>query len=514
MHAQRNDKNYEVIMKKYNAVFLMSVILAVISLLVAAYAFSASAYIPAVEDGVDSPAITSSVITVTKILASVLTVAFSTASVLAFSRARNTDGLCARLEEKRSRFAPLYLFVILSALVTACSLIYIAVHRNTVWDHYIFRSGADMFMDFFNHITYVREPSKVYSVSEHACFPPFIYIFYYLLSLLLPETATIKHDASLTAPYAIVMYVMYAAVCCILLYIVIGKLLRAYGEKISLLTTLLIMASSVFITVTERGNSVLIVLLLLLAALHLRNSDKAWKRELALVCIAMAAGIKIYPAVFGLLYISEKRWREAVRLVIWGLVFFFVPFVFFGGIEGLKLFISNQMAIHDDAYMSFTSISSSVRHLAMKLKNDPFAWEGLASKLPWVFTAVALVAFFFGRLKLWEKVMLLVCIVAFVPAWSGSYTAVFFAIPMLLFFRDTYSCMGHGREKIYNIFCTVCFVLAFSLILFVTEEGGTLYEVRYIAMHFVGILILIKALFAHCAKDAVTFISEKKARKA
>lgn len=500
-------------MKKYNAVFLISVILAVLSILVAAYAFSASAYIPAAEGGVASPATVTSAITAAKISASVLTAVFAAIAVLSFLRARQTEGLCSCLEEKRSRFAPLHLFVMLSALITACSLIYVAVHRNTVWDHYIFRSGADMFMDFFNHITYVREPSKVYSVSEHACFPPFIYIFYWLLSLLLPETATVKHDASLTSPYAIVMYVMYTAVCCILLYVIISKLLRAYGERMSLLTVLLIMASSVFVTVTERGNSVLIVLLLLLAALHLRNSEKAWKRELALICIAMAAGIKIYPAVFGLLYIAEKRWREAIRLVIWGLVFFFVPFVFFGGFEGLKLFVANQMAIHDDAYMSFTSISSSVRHLAMKLRNDPFAWEGAASYLPWVFTVLALIAFFFGRLKFWEKVMMLVCVIAFVPAWSGSYTAVFFAIPMLLFFRDTYSSMGRGGEKIYNIFCTVCFALAFSLILFVTEGGTTLYEVRYLAMHFVGIVILIKGLFAHCAKDMITFFRKRKVRK-
>lgn len=500
-------------MKKYNAVFLISAILAVLSLLVAAYAFSASACIPAVEGGADSPASASSELTAMKFSAPVLTAAFIAISVFSFSRARQADGLCAIIEEKRSRFAPLHLFLILSALITACSLIYVAVHRNTVWDHYIFRSGADMFMDFFNHVTYVREPSKVYSVSEHACFPPFIYIFYYLLSLLLPETATVKHDASLTAPYAIVMYVMYAAVCCILLYVIIGKLLRAYGEKLSLTATLLIMASSVFITVTERGNSVLIVLLLLLAALHLRDSEKAWKREAALICIAMAAGIKIYPAVFGLLYISEKRWREAIRLVAWGVAFFFIPFAFFGGVEGLKLFVENQMAIHDDAYMSLTSISSSVRHLAMELRDDPFAWEGAAKSLPWIFTGFALVAFFLGRLKNWEKIMLLVCIIAFVPAWSGSYTSVFFAIPMLLFFRDTYSNLGHGAEKVYNIVCTVCFTLAFSLILFVTAEGETLYEVRYLAMHFVGIAILIKALLLHCAKDAVTFFLKGRAEK-
>lgn len=492
-------------MKKYNSIFVISGILAILLLFLGVYAISSSSYIPVIEDaeltGELSGGSDSVFINVARLLCPVLAAVLAVLAVVAFLKAKTVDGLCNRLFNKRGGFSPLHVFIICSAILSVSSLIYAAVHRNDVWDHYIFRSGADMFMDFFNHITYVRKPSEVYSVSVHACFPPFIYIFYYLLSLILPTDATVKHDASLTSPYAIVMYVLYMAVCCILLYIIINKLLKSFGEKTSLTVTLLTIISSVFITVTERGNSVLLVLLLLLAAMKLRESEKTSHRELALLCIAAAAGIKIYPAIFGLLYISEKRWKEAARLVLYGVLFFFVPFAFFGGFEGLRLFIENQMAIHDDVYTSLTSISSAVRYFADSVKGDPLAWESAAEILPVVFTVLSLVAFFNRKLALWEKVMLLVSVIAFVPAWSGSYTAVFFAAPMILFFKETRGSFGTGLARIYNVLCAFCFSLAFSLIIFVTKSGNVLYELRYAAMYLLVVLVLLRALV--CAVKGV-----------
>ena len=479
-------------MKKYDRIFAVSCILATLAFFIAVYAFSATSYIPAMEGGLPSYPQSSAILSVLRIAAPICAALFIALAIFSFVKAKNFGGICSTLNSKASSFSPVYLFLICSAVILVCSLIYISQHRNTVWDHYIFRFGEDMFMDFFNHITYVRVPSEVYSISEHACFPPLIYIFYYLLSLFIPTNATVKHDASMTSPYAIVMYVMYAAICCIFLYLVVNKLLKRFGEKTSILTTLAIIVSSVFITVIERGNSVLIVLILLLASLYLRESDKKSNREMALIFIAIAAGIKIYPAIFGLIYVAEKKWRESLRLIAYGILFFFVPFVFFGGIDGLMTFISNQMAIHDDAYTSFTSISSSIRYISLKIFDDPFIWETAANIIPWVFTALALLAFFLGKLMMWEKLMLLISIITFVPAWSGSYTAVFFAIPMIFMFKQTDDGFGKGLTRAYNLLCTVCFTLAFSLIIFVLPSGTVLYEIRYIAMYTVVILVLVK----------------------
>ena len=65
-------------------------------------------------------------------------------------------------------------------------------------------------------------------------------------------------------------------------------------------------------------------------ALYLKDRSSAASREAALILIAMAAGIKLYPAIIGVIYLREKRFKEAIRLVIYGLIIFLVPFAFCG----------------------------------------------------------------------------------------------------------------------------------------------------------------------------------------
>ena len=109
----------------------------------------------------------------------------------------------------------------------------------------------------------------------------------------------------------------------------------------------------------ERGNMSLLVLILLMYAMALKDSTKIWERETALLLFAMAAALKLYPAVFGLLYLISKRYKEAVRLVIYGallfthqlygVLFFFLPFVFFQGVHGFQIFLHNINAVGSGA---------------------------------------------------------------------------------------------------------------------------------------------------------------------
>ena len=86
---------------------------------------------------------------------------------------------------------------------------------------------------------------------------------------------------------------------------------EAASWVIPVLTLLLLASAPLFIAI-ERGNPVFPVTVMTLWALYLQNEEEAWKKELALILIAAAAGFKIYPAIFGLLYIKEKRFPETV----------------------------------------------------------------------------------------------------------------------------------------------------------------------------------------------------------
>ncbi len=96
--------------------------------------------------------------------------------------------------------------------------------------------------------------------------------------------------------------------------------------KESALTAIFFFACLVWGFAFERGNLVLYAMVFLMIGLALRDSSNKAFRELSLVMVAVSAGFKLYPALFGFLWIAEKRYKEAARLVVYGLASFLSHF--------------------------------------------------------------------------------------------------------------------------------------------------------------------------------------------
>lgn len=495
-------------MKKYNSMFVCSLAAAAISLFSAMIVFSLASRVPVfIDEEISNTIFTggknSLFIKFSIIALPVLFFIFSFFSFICYKKARKEKGLCTKLEASRKNFSPIHIFIICSALITIFSLIYVCVHRNSIWDYHFHNFGTDAYMDFFNHITYARYPSETYAQTEHACFPALAYVFYYVFSLILPSNSTVKFDASMTSPYATLTYVMYSTVLCMVLLYLVKKLLNYNGRTVACVIGLVLL-SNFFLTTIERGNSVLIVLILLLGALVLRNSEKSWHRELALILIAVAAGFKIYPAIFGLLYLLEKRYKEAVRLIVYGIVFFVVPFAFFGGIDGFMQFLQNQVTVQESDYATLQSIKAAVHYFALEFTDDANAFNVLADILPILFVAVNMLAFVNKKTVLWEKLYLLCAIMVFFPSWSGSYTPIYFVIPMLLFFNEYKNISPAKSEKLYYYVIAVGFAVAFSMIVFVSSTGELWGNIAYVSLYLINTVIVVRSTYLFIASKVKT----------
>jgi hypothetical protein len=319
-------------------------------------------------------------------------------------------------------------------------------------------------------------------------------LFYYPIGLILPEDAVIRFFPWKNSSAAFIIYTASIIFCCVVIFWFIKYFLKKFGTGTTIWVSLLIFFSNTFFFgAIERGNSAIIVLALLMAAMWLRDRDSKASKEVALILIAIAAGLKIYPALFGLIYIAEKRWKETVRLLIYGILFFFVPFAFCGGWEGFLQFLNVIGQVQNDSYVSYTSITSTVALLAQKTELAIFTWEHTALIATAIFTIINIAAFFSNRLSVWERAMIVCCIAVLAPAWSGTYTCIYFAVPMIMFFVQTEHGFGKGIERIYNIACTFCFAVMFALIAFVTNQGESLVDLRYVAIFIVDFMIILKA---------------------
>ncbi len=342
------------------------------------------------------------------------------------------------------------------------TFLFAAITNINIWDMFIAGCGTDAYMDFFNHIKYCEIPAETYYVTHHACFPALAYCFYYLLGRLLPSDAIVMFHADKTAPYAHLVYIIYVMILVSILCNLISYVLKNYKKTYVFLFEVQVLLSLSFIAGNiERGNSSFVVLILLLLSLVLRDSDKAIHRELALILIAVAAGLKIYPAVFGILYLGDKKYKESIRLIVYGVLFFFVPFIFFGGIDGLKQFVLNQITVQETC-PSWLTISG-LMHNAL---NGIVSAKALTTIISVTRIAAGLIlgVVFFKSKRQYVRLCALVSAIILLPGWSGMYVASYYLIPLLYYLRDENIVTDNHRKNLFAIVINISFAMIFTLV--------------------------------------------------
>lgn len=324
-----------------------------------------------------------------------------------------------------------YIYLLFSAGILALLLSLIfsggSFLENIVFDF-------SLFIDFFDHIRrFYLGLSSVYEEGMHACFPPLAYCMYYLISRILykdnirnPEALNISGSGLLVLCLLMVAFTMFFVFALFRMY-------QSNRETEKKWLAALFMCSYPFWLAIERGNMSLLVLILLMYAMILKDSDKKWERETALLLFAAAAALKLYPAVFGLLYLIRKRYKEAGRLIIYGLLLFFLPFIFFDGWSGFKIFFHNITAVGSGTTgVTIVGIFGRIAVvLGMSLKEGHEIGRFISYLY---FNAVLLYCFY--KKESWKSITLLTSLmIVFVPA-SGTYCLIYCVIPFVCFMNE------------------------------------------------------------------------------
>ena len=336
------------------------------------------------------------------------------------------------------------------------------------------------FWDFIMHVNFSKDLSSVYDSSVHACFPPLIYIFYNLISLMLPTQSVF--NAYQDYRFFCIIFVIMEFV---LFHFMCSKLLKKEKDYAVLTMTMLIILSANFINgVIQSANIAFFVMILLLIAVCLRESNSKFKQETALILIAVAAAIKIYPAVFGLLYLIEKKPKQAIRLIVYGVVLFFAPFALTGGISGFYQFFDN-----------ITTIQSTWGELSHNGIYNNLVFLGASSNIALVcdviFGCLCFVMLLIVKDR-WKKMFLLSAIIVMLSLWSGPYTTCFFLIPFLTFVNDCpyvnslpkvvytvlFSLMFTSYCISSKLFSLMCFAGCITILAFIIAEEACRYKVK------------------------------------
>lgn len=281
-------------------------------------------------------------------------------------------------------------------------------------------------------------------------YPPLAYVFFYILAYAsndTSETFTYPLSGYLSyyyQPLWTMLFVLALLISIILIYTVcISNLSKEYSYPDAAMTGLALCLSYPMLWLIERGNILIIAILTVSAFIFYYDSSCKWKKEIALICLAVATGIKLSPAIFSLMLVLKKDWGAFLRLILYIILLLIVPFFFFkGGLQNLPLMINNiklwflyRVA---GAWVTGTGlVASYLKFARLVFGNDYFINEWTYSILMVVSGEVSLILML-GLLQLkekWKIILNITLVLLILPAVSYRYNVLYFLPFTIAFFN-------------------------------------------------------------------------------
>lgn len=370
------------------------------------------------------------------------------------------------------------LFLVISLTITGSFFIVNWIEDGALLEQCVL-SAYDEFSDYFMHVVASSDRKNLYSLSEAFCFPPLSYCLYFLLWKINPQDVNglLEWRNYKQADHALIVFVAYNVLIVILfMYCIICYFNSLKAKYVFLLPLAIFFSYPVWCTSIQRGNSVMLVSLMVAYACLWIDSDNAVKQETAMVLIAVAAGFKFYPAIIGIMYI--KDYKKVFRLVLYGLIAVFVPFVFFGGVDGARNLIHTLLNLNAaDVMYRYGTVRGFVETIAcLHLKmNETMAYNiGIITEN--LFLVIALVSAFCTKKK-WQKVLFFSAILASYVSSSWMYTSVYYLPALLMFLQENQQNLKESTHKIWMICNVLCFGAMFSIPFFFNRIfPGRIYE--------------------------------------
>lgn len=371
------------------------------------------------------------------------------------------------VKERIRNIEILDIFLLISLGITFLFVVGNALNGGIFWNKLVMDSTF-LFSDFFYHIAGSSDTSIMYSYGDPYSFPPFCYLLYTVLWSLNPykdSESILNWRNYRDYDNMLVVFVMYNILCIILLLYCIREYMKKNGFKYDvLLPVALVFSYPMMCTSIQRGNVCLLVAILFSFAWLWMDDKSKMKQEIALVLFACCAGFKLYPAIFGIIYVKRKEWKKVGRLIVYGIIAVFAPFFIIGGGEGAK-----------DLYKTLTGFATYIdpdrantvcgmgKWLGLKLDMTEAVAESFGIGINYVFFVGMILMFFMAKKKWQEALFLTAILVHFIPS-NYEYTSSYYLVVLLLFLQENKGKLYEKsrKEKCYLIIHGLLFALLFS----------------------------------------------------
>ena len=343
----------------------------------------------------------------------------------------------------------------------------------------------DTGMDFFNSIveTATRRPYEQYGV----LYPPLANLFFYILTLFIPNVIKAGWPDSHDGVKFMVgnredLRLMQASMMLFLIFLLITLFIMAkmiHARTGSYLLTFCLVFSAGTLAAIERGNVILLAFILTFYFVEHYKDENRLTSELALLALAAAFGFKLYPCIFGLLLIKDRKWAAAGRCILYAVLLTVLPTLVFEGPKAISLWLETVFGFGGFSADTASTFGLTTASEGTKLSSVPFSWI-LAAVL-----GVLLLIIFLVRkngkplLQLHNSqiLFLVTYLTLLTGGGAGGYNLLFFIIPFLSFLSETDEL--NYRNCIEFLLYLVCLL----------PVGINEFNVCFFMVYIIGILI-------------------------
>lgn len=354
------------------------------------------------------------------------------------------------IDPRRGRISPLQVYAVAGMLCIVALLCCFAFSRGAVISRYFYQDTSDTGMDFFHSIEYTRgrRPYEQYGT----LYPPLANLFFYVIYLMVPsnvaqhwgntfsESLNLRNTAAdLRLDQAPLMaYFFFLMVCVIFLYAMIDYALRDERRGCAKWAAAAMILSYGSLYAVERGNIVLLCVALCLVFVLFYRSESKMLKEIALLSLAVSAGLKLYPALLGVLLIKEKDWKAATRCVIYGVCSVILPMFAFEGLSALQIWLGQTVKFSNKDANNWRGtgvdriVNNAVRLIGMafSVTIPEASVKGLGLIVCALLCGCALL-----MKKDWKSITALTLAMLLVQS-QGNYVLCLLLVPLVMFFRE------------------------------------------------------------------------------
>jgi hypothetical protein len=370
----------------------------------------------------------------------------------------------------------------------------------------IFYIGLDdFFADFFNVLRYISERDPYHNTIngyEQKIYFPLSYLILYPFSQL-DDFNSMSLNQTWGSKIGIMSVFVFTLISIFLLFLALNKMRKKYHLPPQIYIGLFL--TYIFFFSIERGNTIILSAAFICFFICYYDSDNKNERMFASITLALAVTLKIYPVLFGFLYLEKRQYKEIFSSVVFTLLLVFLPFLFFKrGFSNIPQLINNWKAMTGAYSYKAVFPRFSLAHIlyfGMAFLGQPerilLLFSNIAYILIYLASFISIILSLLIKDKL-TKIFLLTNVILFLPENSAIYCGLYLFPAIMLFFATI-----KERSTFFNIFVLSVFIVLLNPFQFVITYKELNIPINYIfgniallALWLVLLIVSIKQVIA------------------